>query len=90
MDFQRPVKWRREGYVIHPYTANETPPYSRGQIMHGDCLYFRTAETLFDHPQAAIKLVLISMAFGYFDHAKMLLEISSVKTIFLIFTEARV
>ena len=79
MDFQQPVKWRREGYVVHPYTANETPPYSRGQIMQGDYLYFRSPETLFDHPQALVKLALISMAFGYFDQSKMILEISSVK-----------
>ena len=74
MDLVQPSYWRRQGYIIPPYTANELPPYSKGQIMHGDYLYFRDPETLDGEPKAYIKLALISMAFGYFDYALMVLE----------------
>ena len=63
MDLVQPSYWRWQGYIIHPYTANELPPYSKGQIMHGDYLYFRGPETLDGNPKAYIKLALISMAF---------------------------
>ena len=74
MDLVQPAHWRRQGYVIHPYTANEVPPYSRGQIVHGDYLFFRDPETLGDEPEAHIKLALIAMALGYFDNSLMILE----------------
>ena len=79
MDFQQPAKWRREGYVVHPYTANETPSYSRGQIVQGDYLYFRSPETLNNNPESLVKLALLFMAFGYFDHSKMILDMHSVE-----------
>ena len=79
MDFIEPANWRKEGYIIHPHTSNESPPYSRGQLMHGDYLFFRAPEALTGHPKSLVKLALISMAFGYFDNAKMILDHINVK-----------
>ncbi len=79
MDLIDPAHWRRQGYIIHPHSANESPPYSKGQIMHGDYLYFRDPETLGDIPEALIKLALISMSLGYFDNALMILERTSAQ-----------
>ena len=74
MDIIEPAHWRRHGYSIHPYYSAETPPYSKAQIMHADHLYFRDPESLGDDISKLLKLSLISMALGYFDHALMILE----------------
>jgi len=74
MDILQPAHWRREGYLLHPYMAPENPPYSRGQIVHADHLYFRNPDALGSDAGPLIKLALISMAFGYFDNALMILE----------------
>jgi len=86
MDLVRPAHWRRHGYIIHPQMTPEPVPYARGQIVHGDYLYFRTPETL-DHAvddtvggtvddttgQRQFKAAALAMAHGYFDHAESLL-----------------
>lgn len=74
MDLIKPAHWRRAGYLIHPYMSGETPPYSRGQIIHGDYLYFRDPERLGDDLGSMTKLALIAMSFGYFDHALAIFE----------------
>lgn len=74
MDILAPAHWRREGYLLHPYMAPESPPYSRGQIVLADLLHFRNPDGLGGDAAALIKLALISMAFGYFDNAVMILE----------------
>jgi FkbM family methyltransferase len=74
MGINDPSHWRRHGYLIHPYYSRETPPYSKAQIVHADYLYFRDPNSLGDNIPKLLKLVLISMALGYFDHALMILE----------------
>lgn len=74
MDILEPAHWRREGHLLHPYMAPECPSYSRGQIVHADHLYFRNPDALESAVGQLIKLALISMAFGYFDNALMILE----------------
>ncbi len=74
MDIIGPAHWRRQGYLIHPYIDRQKPPYSRGQIIHADYLYFRDPQTLEGDKEALMKLALISMAFGYFDNALMIFE----------------
>jgi FkbM family methyltransferase len=73
MEFISPAHWRREGYVIHPYLAPEIPVYSKGQLIQGDYLFFKSPSKLAD-TESVIKMALISMAMGYFDHALTLLE----------------
>lgn len=74
MDFIAPAHWRRHGLLVHPYVGNGRPAYSRGQIAQADALFFRNPDTLGDDAVALIKLALIAMAHGYFDHALMVLE----------------
>jgi len=74
MDILEPAHWRRQGHVLHPYMAPESPPYSRGQLVHADQLYFRHPDAVAGDAAALVKLALISMAFGYFDNALMILE----------------
>ena len=74
MDISGPAHWRRHGYVTHPYYSTETPPYSRAQIMQTDYLYFRDPDSLGENISKLLKLALISLALGYFDHALMIME----------------
>ncbi|MBK19972.1 MAG: hypothetical protein CMM52_14160 [Rhodospirillaceae bacterium] len=74
MDFIEPAHWRRAGYVIHPYMSSENVPYSHGQMVQGDYLFFRSPESLGDDINAKVRLGLIALATGYFDHALMIFE----------------
>ncbi|MEK9644343.1 MAG: FkbM family methyltransferase [Alphaproteobacteria bacterium] len=66
--------WRRFGYHIHPYYSREPVPYARGQIVQADYLYFRSVQSIGDDAARLIKLGLLYMAQGYFDHALLALE----------------
>ena len=74
MEIIAPAHWRREGYIIHPYLSPESIRYSRGQIVHADYLFFRSPASLGHDVNAKIRLGLIAMALGYFDHALMAFE----------------
>jgi FkbM family methyltransferase len=74
MDIITPAHWRRHGYLIHPYYSTESPPYSRAQIVQADYLMFRDPESLADDTATLLRLSLIALSFGYFDHALMILE----------------
>ena len=74
MDLVCPAHWRREGHVLHPRISDAMPPYARGQLIHGDFLYFRDPATLDDRPERLIRLGLLAAAMGYFDHALMAFE----------------
>ena len=74
MDIIEPAHWRRQGYLIHPYYSSETPPYSKAQIVQADQLYFRDPESLYDDVERLLKLSLIAMSLGFFDHALMIME----------------
>jgi|TARA_B110000967_G_C18820711_1_gene528535 FkbM family methyltransferase len=74
MDINGPHHWRRHGYLVHPYYSNENPPYSKGQIVQADYLYFRNPNSLEGDIDKLLRLSLISMSFGYFDHSLMILE----------------
>ena len=41
MDFITPSHWRTKSNVVHPHMDNNEIPYSRGQLAHGDFIYFR-------------------------------------------------
>ena len=74
MNIIQPYHWRRHGYLNHPYYSDETPPYSKAQLVHADYLYFRDPDSLGDDIAKLLKLSLIALSFGYFDHALMILE----------------
>lgn len=74
MDIIGPAHWRRHGYLTHPYYSNENPPYSKAQIVQADYLYFRDPDSLEGDIDKLLKLSLLALSFGYFDHALMILE----------------
>jgi FkbM family methyltransferase len=74
IDLVEPVHWRRGSYVAHPQLTAEGVPYSRGQIAHGDFLYFKEPDAIpsADVP-SALRAAVLSMAHGFFDYASALL-----------------
>lgn len=76
--------WRDTGNVIHPFIDDLPVPYSRGQLVHGDFLFFRTAESLdFSSDSGRLqvhKTAFIAMAFGFFDYALRLLHDDRMKS----------
>jgi FkbM family methyltransferase len=74
MDITGPAHWRHHGYLVHPYYSTENPPYSKAQIVQADYLYFRDPDSLKGDIDKLLKLSLIALSFGYFDHALMILE----------------
>jgi len=85
MDVIKPAHWRTNGYILHPHTSNETIPYSRGQLIQGDYLFFRN----YDDKNAGrylseaqlLKLVMLSMSYGYFDYAADILTHGEIKSV---------
>lgn len=74
MDLMRPHHWRVHGYVAHPQAAAQAIPYSRGQLVQGDFLFFRAPETV-RSMERRIQLAALAMAHGHFDFAgRLLLE----------------
>lgn len=65
--------WRRTTRTKLPKLAEGSLPYSQGQMVHGDMLYFRHPEAMPDDGseaiQALIKAALIAIAYGHLDHA---------------------
>lgn len=78
MDFPCLARWRRHGYVIHPHADRQTIPYARGQLAHGDALYFRDPEAVEAGGEAAVRALLtiaaMALSFGFFDFAAMIFE----------------
>lgn len=74
MDLIDSQHWRREGTVLHPLLEKSAPIYSRGQLIQGDYLFLREPESLAGDADLLMKLALVAMALGYFDHALMTLE----------------
>jgi len=73
MDLYRTHRWRVNGYVIHPYSAAQRIPYSRGQMVQGDFLFFRAPETIIGADRR-FQAAALAMAHGYFDHAERLMD----------------
>lgn len=73
MDFIRPAHWRMDGYIIHPQIGSGSLPYSRGQLIHGDYLFFRQPSTIRE-PRQALRAAALALAHGYIDHAAVLLR----------------
>lgn len=75
--------WRRTTKTKLPELADGPLPYSQGQMIHGDVLYFRHPETMPDDGSAALeallKAALLAIAYGHIDHAAAILGRPSVK-----------
>ena len=72
MEIIRPAVWRRHGYIVHPQFGREAIPYSKGQLIHGDYLFFREPEKIESHHQA-LRMSFVALAYGFFDFAECLL-----------------
>ena len=83
MDLIAPAHWRTDGHVIHPLLDKTAIPYTRGQLAHGDFLYFRrpldSNSSKDDVAQRNLKLALIAMSFGYFDFAADIFATSEIQ-----------
>jgi len=73
MGFLELHHWRRYSRRKHPELAEGPLPYSRGQLVHGDALFFRDPATM---PEATpsdverlIKAAFLALAYEYVDHA---------------------
>lgn len=73
MDMMAPHHWRVQGTVTHPQAARQIIPYSRGQLVQGDYLFFRDPSAI-DDPERRLQAAALAMAYGYFDHALGLLD----------------
>lgn len=77
MGFAELHHWRRATRLKHPKLSQGPIPYSRGQLAHGDMLYFRDPDSLpDDSPEAIIRLLqmaFLAMAYEFVDHAAYIL-----------------
>jgi FkbM family methyltransferase len=73
MGFPELHHWRRTTRTSHGRLARGPIPFSRGQLVHGDALYFRDPATLADDTARGVQLLLqaafLALAYGYVDHA---------------------
>lgn len=71
MRFLELHEWRRDTRAKLPALAGNERPFSHGQMIHGDVLYFRRPES-FDEgadPQKLIKLALLALCYDHYDMA---------------------
>jgi FkbM family methyltransferase len=73
MEMIRPASWRRRGYIIHPQLDRSAVPYSKGQLIQADYLFFREPDGL-ETVDDALRLGFLAMAYGFFDLAETLLS----------------
>jgi FkbM family methyltransferase len=83
MTFVELHHWRRSTLVPPPRRIPGPVPYSRGQIIHADVLYFRDPASLPDDTPQAIEALLkaafIALAHEFVDHALVLLRRPEVR-----------
>jgi FkbM family methyltransferase len=78
MGFAELHHWRRYSTAKHLKVTDDPIPFSRGQIAHGDMLFFRNPDSL---PVASeedlcrqIKAAFLAMSYGFIDHAAYILS----------------
>ena len=72
MDLQDFHRWRRRNLPAHPYRVRGDMQYSKGQVAQCDLVLLKTAGRL-EGPEQAMRLVVLSAALGFFDHARTVL-----------------
>ncbi|MFH0969692.1 MAG: FkbM family methyltransferase [Patescibacteria group bacterium] len=74
MRFMDQYHWRRTTRFKYPMRSKGRYPFSRGQLIHGDALYLRIPENMpkqtNEDKKKLLELALISMAYGFIDHAE--------------------
>ena len=74
MGFEELHHWRRATRVKPPRPARDALPHSRGQMIHGDLLFFRDPDKLPDEAETLLPAAFLALAYGYLDHAEMLMR----------------
>jgi hypothetical protein len=74
MGFEELHHWRRTTRVKSPRLAPGTLPFSRGQMIHGDILFFRDPDTISDDAETLLRAAFLALAYGYVDHAVALMK----------------
>jgi FkbM family methyltransferase len=78
MSFLELHHWRRLTKRKDPDIAPGPIPYSLGQMVHGDVLYFRDPGSMPDNTpeevQTLLKAAFLALAYGYVDHAAIILD----------------
>lgn len=82
MGFVELHHWRNSTKIKYPRKAAGPIPYSRGQMIHGDLLFFRKLDALPLSGEGAVKkavrYALISLCYGYVDHAQVIFNLPEV------------
>ena len=65
-------RWRSKPRAADPYVVRGEAPYSRARPVQCDLLFLRAADATLP-PDAGAKLVVVSTALGFFDHASLLI-----------------
>jgi len=71
LDVIEPQRWRTNALAGHPYVTKGAMPYSRPVLAQGDFIAVRDFRTITD-PVAALKLVILTAAMGYYDFAALI------------------
>ena len=83
MEFLDLNHWRRLTRIKYPDRSNGLIPFSKGQLAHGDVLFFKDPDILKDDTVQQIELLLkaavLAITYGYIDHAYYILKRPSVK-----------
>jgi FkbM family methyltransferase len=78
MGFAELHHWRRRTRLKHPIKSRGLVPYSKGQMMHGDMVFFRDPDTMPDDTETAIQQLLraafIAATYEYVDHAAAIMQ----------------
>lgn len=82
VEFPEIHEWRRMTKIKLPRLSKGSLPYSRGQLVHGDVLFFKDPSLLLSDSDLSIKRcikgALIATAYGYIDYAYVLLSKKNV------------
>ena len=68
VDLQDIHRWRRRNLPAHPYRVRADMEDSRGQVAQCDVILLR-APSKTEHPDQALRLIVLSAALGFFDYA---------------------
>lgn len=82
-EFMELHHWRNSTKVKYPTRSKGTIAFSKGQMIHGDLLFYRKPETLgySSEPEIhrTVKCALIALCYGHIDHAAMLFHMPEVR-----------
>jgi FkbM family methyltransferase len=84
MDLMGLSEWRRSTKVKHPELHAGPIPYSRGQLIHGDVLYFKDPDRIQGSSESAvlaqIQAAFLAIVYAQVDHAAFLLGRDPVRS----------